>query len=84
MSYVHSLKPVFSMGHVVSKNTSCKEVHLHTQRAIQFYMSYFSLVRVEQQKDNINNRKKDKIILSPLSPLEQTPLSPSADTSSKC
>lgn len=51
MSYVHSLKPVFSMGHVVSKNTSCKEVHLHTQRAIQFYMSYFSLVRVEQQKD---------------------------------
>ena len=49
MRYIHSLKPVFSMGHVVSKNMSCKEVHLHTQKAIQFYMSYISLVRGEQQ-----------------------------------
>ena len=47
----YRLKTIVSMSHVVSKNMSFKEVNMHTQRAIQFYMSYFSLVRVEQQKD---------------------------------
>lgn len=71
MRYIPSPKPVASMSQVISKNLSFKEVHLHTRRAFLFYMSYFLLVRAEQQKDS-------------LSPLGQTPLPPSADTFSKC